>query len=99
MRIHTWLSWHKEFVGHKEKCLHSRKQRLKETVGGVPNKDVTMFSAATGVAGYKQPHEVEHALLSLSQSKKHTEELSALLLSFPSMSHFQMHVVLGRHKL
>ncbi|EPP37463.1 hypothetical protein CP10743SC13_2230, partial [Chlamydia psittaci 10_743_SC13] len=43
MRIHTWLSWHKEFVGHKEKCLHSRKQRQKETVGGVPNKDVTMF--------------------------------------------------------
>ena len=57
MRIHTWLSWHKEFVGHKEKSLHSRKQRQKETVGGVPNKDVTMFSAATGVAGYKQPHE------------------------------------------
>ncbi|EPJ32465.1 hypothetical protein CP061683_2455, partial [Chlamydia psittaci 06-1683] len=36
-------------MGHKEKCLHSRKQRQKETDGGVPNKDVTMFSAATGV--------------------------------------------------
>ena len=99
MRIHTWLSWHKVFVGHKEKCLHSRKQRQKETVGGVPNKDVTMFSAVASVAGYKQPHEVEHALLSLSQSKKHTEELSALLLSFPSMSDFKLHVVVGRHKL
>ena len=55
MRIHTVIL--AVFVGHKEKSLHSRKRRQKETVGGAPNKDVTMFSAAAAVAGYKQPHE------------------------------------------